>query len=111
MDAKIQKILEDRFGKERVADLQAQFKGRKLNVIVVEDKICLLRPINARELSSYSMLAMKGDEGLENAARYLLDELWLDGDEEIRNDEEFFMSAMLQIQNAIELKKSAFYRV
>ena len=111
MDKKIQQVIEDRFGKDKIAELQAAFNGRKLNVIAVEDKMCLLRPINARELSSYSMMAMKGDDGLENAARYLLNELWIAGDVIIRDDEEYFMAAMLQVQNAIELKKSGFYRV
>lgn len=111
MEPKIEKILEDRFGKDKVAELKSAFEGRKLNVIVVEDKLCVLRPLTAKELSSYSMMVTKGDDGLEQGARYLLNELWIAGDEIIRDNEDYFMAAMLQIQNAIELKKSAFYRV
>ena len=110
MEKSIESLLEERFGKVKIAEMRAAFPGRKLNVIVVEDKLCVLRPLTAKDLSSYSMLVMKGDEGLEQGARYLLDALWLGGDEEIRNDEDYFMAAMLQIQNSVELKKSDFYR-
>lgn len=112
MDEKeIKKLIEERFGKDKIAELQKAFNGRRLGVIVVEDKMCLLRPLTAKDLSSYSMLVMKGEEGLEQGAHYLLNNLWLAGDEEIRDDEDYFMAAMLQIQNSVELKKSAYYRV
>lgn len=112
VDKESLKTIEEYFGKEVIDKFQSSYVGRKLGVIAVEDKMCLLKPINARELSSYSIMAAQGDDGrLENAARYLLNELWLAGDEIILNDEEYFMAAMLQIQNAVEVKKSAFYRV
>ena len=38
----------------------------------------------------------------------LINELWLGGDDEIRDDDEYFMSAMIEVQNLIEVKKSAF---
>ena len=101
-------ILETRFGKERVEKMKRGFAPRRLTVIMVEDKIAVLRPITAAELSQYSLIAADQEAGgIDKAARYLLDTLWIDGDGEIRSDEEYFMAAMLQVQNAIELKKSA----
>lgn len=81
--------------------------GRKLPVIKVEDKIAIFRPIGAEEIGTFSMMMVS--EGINEASRYLMQELWLDGDTEILDDEEFFMSAMLQIQKVAEVKKSSFY--
>lgn len=104
-------LLNKRFGAEKVAAWKKDYAPRKLNVIEVEDKICLLRPIGATEVSQFSMMVANPEVGLEKACEYLIAELWIDGDMELQNDEEYFISAMTQIQNTIELKKSNFYRV
>lgn len=108
---KIEDILYARFGKERVQEAKKLVSPRNLNILEVDGKYAVLRPLAARELSEYSMLVATPDKGLEAANRFLLSELWLFGDEEIRNDEELFMSAMLTLQNVVELKKSNFYKL
>jgi len=108
--AELQTMLEERFG-ARYQELKKQYAPRKLNVVVVEDKVALLRPIGAAEVSTFSMMTVNPDLGLDKASEYLINELWLDGDMEIVNDEEYFISAMLQLQNVVELKKSSFYKV
>lgn len=107
----LEKILAERFGKERMDDARKVSSPRKLNILEVDGKYAVLRPIGVKELSEYSMLAASPDKGLEIASRYLLSALWLFGDDEIRDDEELFMSAMLSLQNVIELKKSNFYKI
>lgn len=108
----IEKIIEERFGKGKVDELRKLYPGRKLNVITVEEKMAVLRPVTARELSEFTMtMTDSAKGGLDRACRDLLDTLWIGGDEEIRQDEEYFMSAMVQIQNCVELKKSAFYKL
>jgi len=104
-------LLVARFGEEKVAAWEKQYAPRKLSVIEVEDKICALRPVSATEVSDFSVMTATPDVGLEKSCRYLLGELWIDGDMEIQNDEDYFISAMLQIQRTIELKKSNFYRL
>lgn len=101
-------LAEQRFGKEKLDQLSKEFNGRKLCIIAVEDKIAVLKPLNAKELSDYTRTMMSA--GLDVAARQLLDALWLGGDECIRDDEEYFMAAMVELQNVIELKKSTFGR-
>ncbi|MEG0701826.1 MAG: hypothetical protein RR442_09925, partial [Muribaculaceae bacterium] len=101
----------ERFGEEKIAKWKSEYGKRLLSVITVADKVAVLRPITATELSQYSMLTASPNGGLDTASRYLLEELWIDGDNEIRDDEEYFMSAMLQLQNTIELKKSSFTRL
>lgn len=106
-DAKtISKIVEERFGKDKITELQKQFDGRKLNAIVVDDKVAVLAPLTPRVLSDYTRMCMEKDTGIDTAAKMLIDTLWLGGDEVIRNDEEYFMSAMIEVQNLIDLKKS-----
>jgi len=102
--------LNEKFGK-KYQEWKNQYSPRKLNVIKVEDKIALLRPIGAAEVSTFSMMTVNPEMGLDKASEFLLNELWLDGDNEIINDEEYFISAMLQLQNVVELKKSSFYKV
>ena len=102
----VAQIAEEKFSKEKLEQLKAQFNGRKLNIIVIEDKIAVLAPLSAKALSDYTRMVIDPKAGPEQATRLLLDQLWLGGDEEIRNDEDYFMSAMVEMQNLIELKKS-----
>ncbi len=108
----VKELLVERFGAERVETWQKQFAPRKISVIAVEDKIAVLKPITASEIGQYSMMVADSENGgLDVASRYILNALWLDGDDCIRDNEEYFISAMLQIQNVIELKKSLFIRL
>lgn len=104
-------VVVERFGAEKIAQWKSEYGKRPLSVITVADKVAVLRPITATELSQYSMMVASPGGGLDTASRYLLEELWIDGDNEIRDDEEYFMGAMLQLQNTIELKKSSFTRL
>ena len=45
-------LAEQKFGKEKLAELQAQFPGRKLNILVVEDKVAVLMPLTPKALSN-----------------------------------------------------------
>lgn len=102
--------LNERFG-AKYQEWKKQYAPRKLNVIAVEDKVAILRPICAAEVSVFSMMVANPEMGLDKASNYLLNELWIDGDEELIGDEDYFISAMLQLQNVVELKKSNFYRL
>lgn len=114
-EAEIQKEVESSI-RARFSDYDAwkqQYAPRKLNVLVVEDKVAVLRPIGANEIGMYTILIATSEAeggGLAQATRYLMNELWLDGDVELIDDEEYFISSMLQIKNIVELKKSAFYK-
>ncbi|MDD4217451.1 MAG: hypothetical protein PHZ24_08975 [Bacteroidales bacterium] len=97
-----------RFG-EKLHEHKKMFAPRKLSVIEVEDKLALLRPIGATEVGEFSLLIV--NESLEKASRYLLEELWLDGDQELKNDEEYFIAAMMSLQKVVEVKKSSFFQL
>jgi hypothetical protein len=102
--------LMERFG-AKFTEWKNQYSPRQLNVVVVEEKLAVLRPIGASEVATFSMMVANPEMGLDKATDYLLNELWLDGDTELINDEDYFISAMLQLQNVVELKKSNFYRL
>lgn len=103
----ISQIVEERFGKEKMAQLQAQYNGRQLNIIIVEDKVAVLAPLTPKVLSGYTRMVMDPNGGVDAAAKFLIDTLWLGGDDVIRDDDDYFMSAMVEIQNLMELKKSS----
>ncbi len=106
-----EELIKERYG-AKLDEYKKQYAPRKLCVIRVEDKTAILRPVTATEMGQYSLMIASGDNGgLDVACRYLLESLWIDGDNCIRDDEEYFISAMLQVQNVIELKKSSFLRI
>ena len=86
-----------------------QYAPKQLTVIEVDDKRLILKPITAAVLSKYSMLL--SNDGMDVATRYAMNELALGGDAEIIDDEDYFMSAMLQFSTVIELKKGRAYRL
>lgn len=102
--------LMERFGKS-LEELQRQYAPRRLNIIEVEDKVAILAPINANVIAGYSMALVDPEKGMAVATRYLLEELWLVGDDEIRDDEDYFIAAMLQVQNVVQTKNSRFIKL
>jgi hypothetical protein len=103
--------LQERFSPEKVEQWKKEFAPRKINVIEVEGKFAVLHPITSNEVANFAVMTSNNDIGLEKACRYLIEEMWVDGDNEILNDEEYFIGAMLQVQATMELKKSSFFRV
>lgn len=104
-------MLCQRFGKDKVQEWQKRYAPRKLNVIEVEGKLAVLRPIGVAEIGNYTMMTVNSELGIAKANEFLLNELWIEGDTEILNDEEYLIAAILQVQNSLELKKSTFYTV
>lgn len=90
---------------------EKEYAPRKLNVIEVEDKYAVLRPIGAEEIGQYTVALVDPERGMVVATRYILEELWLGGDDVIRDDEEYFIAAMIQSQYIVETKKSRFTKL
>ena len=98
--------LYERFGRQRIEGWQQEYAPRKLNVIEVEGKLAVLRPIGVAEIGTYTMMTVNSELGFVKANEFLLS-----GDSEIRDNEEYLIAALLQVQNSLELKKSSFYAV
>lgn len=106
-----EQLLIERFGAEKVKEWQKEYAPRKLSVINVEGKFAILKPIGANEVANFSMMVANVDMGIDKASEYLMNELWIDGDNELLSDEEYFISAMMQLQRVIEVKKSSFFQL
>ena len=104
-------MAEAKFGKSKLDEVKALYNGRRINVIAVEDKVALLGPLTAKALGNYTRSVIDSDRGIDVASKELINELWIAGDDEIRDDEDYFISAMMELQNIIELKKSSFCKL
>ena len=101
--------LAERFGIQKVQAWQRQYAPRKLSVIEVEDKVAVLRPITATEVSQYTMIYLS--DGIDKAASFLLNELWIEGDKELIDCDDYFIPAMFEVDKITSLKKSTFYKI
>ena len=49
---------------------------------------------------------------MEIGSKTLINDLWIDGDEELRDETtEEYLSAVMQVMNIVELKKSGFGKI
>ena len=89
------------FTKEQIEQLKQ--KHGQIYKITVDNKSCLLRKPNRKELGYATMAGkdypLKFNEVILNAC-------WLDGDDEIRNDDTLFLSASAKIADIIEVKEA-----
>lgn len=89
------------FTKEQIADLKQ--KHGEIFKITIDDKSCLLRRPNRKELG-YASVA-----GKDNPLRFnesILNACWLAGDEEIRTNDTLFLSASAKMADIIEIKEA-----
>lgn len=98
----LDEMAREKFG-EKLDVWKAQYAPKQLMVIAVEEKLILLKPMTSAVFSQYSM--MLSSHGMAEATRYALNELTLGGDAEVIDDDDYFMSAMLQFNAVVELKK------
>ncbi len=87
--------------KEQLAALKA--KHGDVFQITVEDKCCYVKKPSRKALGFASMAAK------ENPLKFnevILNESWLDGDEEIREDDYLFLSASTKLADIIQIKEA-----
>lgn len=100
----------ERFGEEKIKQLSNKHKGLFYLPILDEseqavEKMAILKPID-RHILSYASTKIE-DEGLYNFLGAVLDSCWIEGDEEIKTDDEYFIPACGKINKIIEGKKAA----
>ena len=98
----------DRFTQEKLDEYKAQYGGRPLIYIAVGDYRAILRPPTADDLGDY-MTAI-GTNGMSKAVAMIIEQLWIDGDFELIDDEDMFISVFLQMNNILETKKAELFR-
>ena len=86
---------------EAIAELKK--KHGDIYKISVDDKSCILRKPNRKELS-YASVAGKNDPLKFNEV--ILNSCWLAGDDELKTDDYLFLSASAKIAEIIEIKEA-----
>lgn len=76
---------------------KAQFG--ELHEITVEDKSCIIRKPNRKDLSYASTL-----KDPIKMSETLLNQLWVAGDEEMRNDDNYFLAAVGTLEEVLKVK-------
>ena len=97
-----------RFGQNQIDEWKAQFGGRKLIYLKVEDSLAILRPVTSEDLGEY--MTSIGTNGISKAIAFIVNELWLDGDLDLIQDEDKFIGVFMQVNNLLEGKKADFFR-
>lgn len=87
--------------KKEIEDLKA--KHGQLFMITVEDKACLLKKPTRKVLSMASSVASKDPMKFNEI---ILKNCWVDGDEEIIKDDDYFLGASQKIAEIIEFKEA-----
>ena len=87
------------FTKEQIAEWKK--KHGTIYQIDVEDKSCIIRKPNRKDLSYVS--ATKDPIKLQEN---LLNQLWVAGDEEIREDDDLFFAAANQLEDVLKVKQA-----
>lgn len=89
------------FTKERIEELKA--KHGELHLLRVEDKSCILKSPSRKVLSYASGVATKDPMKFNEI---ILKDCWVDGDEEIKTDDSYFLGASAKIAELIVVKEA-----
>jgi hypothetical protein len=104
------KIANERYTEKKMAQWSNQHKGLWFLPILNEDgdkveKLAVLQPIT-RHILSYASTKIQ-DEGLYEFLEAAMRECWVDGDNEILEDDNYFIPAANQFNKILEGKKAA----
>ena len=87
------------YTKEQVA--QWKKKHGEIFEITVEDKSWILRKPNRKDLSFVSVV-----KDSIKMSETLLKQLWVDGDKEIQDNDEYFLAAIPKMEEVIKVKEA-----
>lgn len=77
---------------------------KTVHKLTVEDKVAYLRNPDRRTLSAAMTKIAKGD--IVGGSEVILENCWLGGDEEIKNDDDLFVGAVSKVGELIEVKSA-----
>lgn len=107
--AKCEQLAKEKYGEEQVVKWSNANKGLFfLPILDSEDaieKLAILKPIN-RNILSYASTKL-ADEGLYSFLEVILKELWIEGDREIIDEDEYFIPAANKLNKILDSKKAA----
>lgn len=88
---------------KKIEELKKKHKG--VFLIECEGKQALLRQPNRNDLS-YAMAASGGGKDFVKMNEAYLNQLWLEGDEELRTDDSYFFAVSEQLGELIQKKEA-----
>jgi hypothetical protein len=89
-----------KYTKEQVAEWKR--KHGDIFELSVEDKSCIVRRPNRKDLSYVSVV-----KNPIQMSETLLKQLWVDGDKEILEDDSLFLAVIPKMEEVIKIKESA----
>ena len=87
--------------KQQISEWKKKFGD--VNEVTVEDKCCYLKPITRTVISLATHNAQSDSMAF---AETVLENCWLAGDEEIKNDDRYFLGVNTIIGEMVEIKKA-----
>lgn len=87
------------FTKEQIAELKK--KHGDIYKISVDDKSCIVRRPNRKDLSYVSVV-----KDPIKMSETLLKQLWVDGDKEIQENDDLFLAVIPKMEEVIKVKES-----
>lgn len=88
-----------KYTKEQIAEWKAKYGD--LFQITVEDKSCILRRPNRKDLSYVSVV-----KDPIRMSETLMKQLWVAGDKEIQEQDDLFLAAIPKMEEVIKVKES-----
>ena len=88
-----------KYSKEQVQEWKK--KHGELFEITVDGKSCILHRPTRRDLSNASV-----EKDPIKMSETMLNQLWVDGDEEIKTDDALFFAAIQKMQDVLEVKEA-----
>lgn len=101
----------DKFGESKLAAWRKEFGSLWFLPILKEDeveKLAVMKPITRTALS-YAASKLE-DDGLYGFLESCMRECWIDGDNEILDDDEYFIPASMKFNKILEGKTAAFLK-
>lgn len=98
----------NRFSIEKLEEWKKMHSGRQLIILAVEEKMAVLRPVGVNEMSEYITTTVTTNTSV--ATTQLVNSLWLDGDNELLEDDDLFLAVYTQVAQILEARKADFFR-
>lgn len=91
--------------KTKVQEWKKKYGENAVFQLTVGDKSCILRKPD-RKILSFAGTAMGDSKDSMKFNEALLNACWLDGDKEVKTDDDYFLSASNQLANLINIKEA-----
>lgn len=89
------------FEQKQIDELKAKNPGKRLYLIEVDGKSCILRTPTRQDLSYAAVV--KDPIKLNEV---MINQLWVDGDEEIKTDDDLFMAVCAKLEDILRIKEA-----